>query len=47
MKEAPDTIMLYEQKFQEALAMLKVLGEYKDIRDEARNDQIKIQPQAQ
>jgi hypothetical protein len=37
--------MLYEQKFQEALAMLKVLGEYKDIRDEARNDQIKISPQ--
>ena len=46
MKEAPDTIMLYEQKFQEALALLKVLGEYKDVRDEARNDQIKIQPQA-
>ena len=45
MKESPDTIMLYEQKFQEALAMLKVLGEYKDIRDEARNDQIKISPQ--
>ena len=45
MKEPPDTIMLYEQKFQEALAMLKVLGEYKDIRDEARNDQIKISPQ--
>ena len=45
MKEAPDTIMLYEQKFQEALAMLKVLGEYKDVRDEARNDQIKISPQ--
>mgnify|MGYP003625196827 CR=1 FL=1 len=43
MKEAPDTIMLYEQKFQEALAMLKVLGEYKDVRDEARHDQIKIQ----
>jgi hypothetical protein len=47
MKTAPDTTMLYEQKFQEALAMLKVLGEYKDIRDEARNDQIKIQPQTQ
>ena len=46
MKEAPDTIMLYEQKFQEALALLKVLGEYKDVRDEARNDQLKIQPQA-
>ena len=46
MKEASDTIMLYEQKFQEALALLKVLGEYKDVRDEARNDQLKIQPQA-
>jgi len=46
MKEAPETIMLYEQKFQEALALLKVLGEYKDVRDEARNDQLKIQPQA-
>tara|TARA_R100000234_G_scaffold119098_1_gene101135 strand:+ start:1217 stop:1873 length:657 start_codon:yes stop_codon:yes gene_type:complete len=45
MKEAPETIMLYEQKFQEALALLKVLGEYKDVRDEARNDQLKIQPQ--
>ena len=45
MKEPPDTIMLYEQKFQEALAMLKVLGEYKDVRDEARNDQIMISPQ--
>ena len=46
MKEPPDTIMLYEQKFQEALAMLKMLGEYKDVRDESRHDQIKIQPQA-
>jgi len=46
MKETSDTIMLYEQKFQEALALLKVLGEYKDVRDEARNDQLKIQPQA-
>jgi|TARA_A100000172_G_scaffold72369_1_gene53455 hypothetical protein len=46
MKEAPETILLYEQKFQEALALLKVLGEYKDVRDEARNDQLKIQPQA-
>ena len=44
MKSSPDTIMLYEQKFQEALAMLKLLGEYKDVRDEARNDQIKIMP---
>ncbi len=45
MKMAPDTIMMYEQKYQEALAMLKLLGEYKDVRDEARSDQIKIMPQ--
>ena len=45
MKSDPNTIGLYEQKFQEALAMLKLLGEYKDVRDEARNDQIKIMPQ--
>ena len=45
MKTAPETLMLYEQKFQEALAMLKRLGEFKDIRDEARHDQIKIMPQ--
>ena len=42
MKAAPDVIMLYEQKFQEALAMLKLLGEFKDVRDEARHDQVKI-----
>ena len=45
MKASPETIMLYEQKYQEALAMLKLVGEYKDVRDEARNDQIKIMPQ--
>jgi hypothetical protein len=45
MKASPDTIMLYEQKFQEALAMLKLLGEFKDVRDEARHDQIKIMAQ--
>jgi hypothetical protein len=45
MKSDPNTISLYEQKYQEALAMLKLLGEYKDVRDEARNDQIKIMPQ--
>ena len=37
--------MMYEQKFQEALAMLKVLGEFKDVRDEARSDNLKINPQ--
>ena len=42
MKSDPQTIALYETKFQEALGMLKLLGEFKDVRDEARNDQIKI-----
>ena len=45
MKSDPNTIMLYEQKFQEALGLLKVLGEFKDVRDEARNDQIKLMAQ--
>ena len=45
MKSSPDTIMLYEQKFQEAMAMLKLLGEFKDVRDESRHDQIKLMPQ--
>jgi len=38
--------MLYEQKFQESLAMLKILGEFKDVRDEARHDQMKMQGSA-
>tara|TARA_R100000995_G_C3479396_1_gene122929 strand:+ start:705 stop:1370 length:666 start_codon:yes stop_codon:yes gene_type:complete len=42
MKSDPQTIALYDSKFQEALGMLKLLGEFKDVRDEARNDQIKI-----
>ena len=46
MKASPDTIMLYEQKFQESLAMLKILGEFKDVRDEARHDQMKMQGSA-
>jgi hypothetical protein len=46
MKSDPQTIALYESKFQEALATLKVLGEYKNVRDEARNDQPKINPGA-
>ena len=45
MKSSPETVMMYEQKFQEALAMLKVLGEFKDVRDEARSDNLKINPQ--
>jgi len=45
MKALPDTVMLYESKFQEALAMLKLLGEFKNVRDEARHDSIKVMPQ--
>tara|TARA_R110000787_G_scaffold28369_3_gene77591 strand:+ start:295 stop:963 length:669 start_codon:yes stop_codon:yes gene_type:complete len=45
MKSSPETIMMYETKFQEALGMLKLLGEFKDVRDEARHDSIKIMPQ--
>ena len=42
LKQTPDVVGLYESKFQEALATLKLLGEFKNVRDEARNDQIKI-----
>ena len=42
LKQDPNSIGLYESKFQEALASLKLLGEFKNVRDEARNDQIKI-----
>ena len=45
MKSAPDEIMVYEQKFKEALATLKALGESKDVRDEARYDNIRMAPQ--
>ena len=45
MKSSPETIMMYETKFQEALGMLKLLGEFKDVRDEARHDSIKLMPQ--
>ena len=45
MKSAPDEIMVYEQKFKEALATLKVLGESKDVRDEDRYDNIRMAPQ--
>ena len=44
MKSDPQTVALYETKFQEALATLKLLGEYKNVRDEARNDQPKLNP---
>jgi|TARA_Y100000310_G_C20478098_1_gene713400 hypothetical protein len=44
MKSLPDTIMVYDTKFQEALALLKLLGEFKNVRDEARHDSIKVMP---
>ncbi len=42
LKQDPNTIWLYEARYQEALAGLKVLGEFKNLRDEARNDQVKL-----
>jgi len=45
MKMAPDEVLLYEQKFKEALATLKALGESKDVRDEARYDNVRMAPQ--
>ena len=45
MKSAPDEIMVYDQKFKEALATLKALGESKDVRDEDRYDNIRMDPQ--
>ena len=44
MKQDPNTIGLYESKFQEALVLLKSLGEFKSLRDESRNDSIKLTP---
>ena len=41
-----ESISVYEQKYQEALAMLKNLGEGKDTRDQYRYDEIRRQPQA-
>ena len=41
-----ESIPIYEQKYQEALAMLKNLGEGKDTRDQYRYDEIRRQPQA-
>ena len=41
-----ESIPVYEQKFQEALAMLKNLGEGKDTRDQFRYDEIRREPQA-
>ena len=42
MKLDPQAIAVYESKYQEALSTLKVLGEFKNLRDEARNDQQKL-----
>jgi len=42
MKLDPQAISIYETKYQEALSTLKVLGEFKNLRDEARNDQVKL-----
>jgi len=42
LKQDPNTIALYETRYQEALATLKLLGEFKNLRDEARNDQVKL-----
>ena len=41
-----ESIPIYEQKYQEALAMLKNLGEGKDTRDQYRYDEVRRQPQA-
>ena len=42
LKQDPNTIGLYETRYQEALSTLKLLGEFKNLRDEARNDQVKL-----
>jgi len=41
MKESAEQIMMYEQRFQDALASLKVLGESKNVKDEARYDNLR------
>tara|TARA_R100000329_G_scaffold36212_1_gene34094 strand:- start:127 stop:795 length:669 start_codon:yes stop_codon:yes gene_type:complete len=43
MKQDPNTIGIYESKYQEAVALLKSLGEYKSMRDEARNDSDRLE----
>ena len=45
MKMVPNEVLLYEQRFKEALATLKALGESKDVRDEARYDNVRMAPQ--
>ena len=41
-----ESIVVYEQRFQEALNSLKNLGEAKDTRDQYRYDEIRRSPQA-
>ena len=43
MKQDPNTIGLYESKFQEAIVLLKSLGEYKSMRDESRSDSDRLE----
>ena len=45
MKLNPQEVMLYDQKYQEGLAHLKMLGESKIVRDETRYDNIRVSPQ--
>ena len=45
MKLTPAEIQTYDVKYQEGLARLKLLGESKDIRDEARYDSLRVPPQ--
>tara|TARA_R100000935_G_scaffold57972_1_gene93394 strand:- start:911 stop:1585 length:675 start_codon:yes stop_codon:yes gene_type:complete len=45
MKLNPQEIMLYDQKYQEGLAQLKMLGESKSVRDETRYDNLRVSPQ--
>ena len=41
-----ESVGLYEQRFQEALAQMKNLGEAKSTRDQYRYDEIRRTPQA-
>ena len=45
MKSSPEETLIYEQKFKEALATLKLLGESKDVKDEDRYDNVRMAPQ--
>ena len=45
MKLTPQEIATYDQKYQEGLERLKLLGESKDVRDETRYDNLRVPPQ--